>query len=78
MCFAVSFVFSVIAVVVGATYYFTTTEVLKIEAERENTKLNVKLDKFTYCLQSMMIESKNAGKAIDAQKAKEICQSLEK
>ena len=73
ICFSISFVCSVIAVVVGVVfiYYFT------IQAERENVKLNVRLDKFTYCLQNVMSEASKSGKFLEPEKAKEICKGFE-
>ncbi len=39
---------------------------------------NVRMDKFTYCMQTVMTEHTKAGKFLDAKEAKEICKSLEK
>ena len=44
---------------------------------KENLRSNIRLDKFTYCLQTVMEQSSKSGKAIDAQAAKEICKDVE-
>jgi hypothetical protein len=54
------------------------TERMRIDLNRRNIELNVYMDKFTYCMQSVMGETAKSGKFLDANKAREICAGLEK
>ena len=64
---------------IAKSYIASNAEVekLRLEIERDNIRLNVRFDKFTYCLQSVMEQSIKAGKHVDAKYAKEICKDVE-
>lgn len=78
---SLSVVISITVITIGLVYFFVSKGSMKldqdrIEMERENNRLNVRLDKFTYCMQSMMIESSKTGKSISPEKAQEICKGI--
>jgi amino acid permease len=66
-----------VTVIVSVYIVASSLKEAKIIALEYDSKNNI-IDKFTYCMQTVMTEHPKVGKFLEAEKAREICKSLER